>query len=801
MTKVTEHLFSKSPGANFPSWLSVVLSVGCACLISGSAIAQTDSDRQVQIHSADATTELRFAQVEQALAANESSEAIAQLQKISDEAAGRLIAFPASSLNESFPFTRFLPLDAKVAWQRNEWQSKYPQALHQYRATVDARIRQQLDLPQSVTDAKILKQIINEARSSSHETESLIRLGDLYLYRGWVNAARDCYQRTSTALRAPIGLADQTALTSVPWHFILRKFPLDQGLPATFKGFFAEPPPRCLGSSAIASPPSFETVARLIWCSILDDDITRAKFERRLLAECAGGDETERQQWLTKIDGWIASASPAEVRSSETELSTFRNGPGNYGNGLQRNETIVAAWSLAPGVETKATLGEMIWSQRLPRRYGTYEQLADHLPRASESSQGLLSHYPSIYGDRVFVNELNRIVAYDLETGKGWPSPTNRVPLYEHTTLEDQIAPLGYPMVGVPRGTLSILDDKLYARVGSAITGWRNANEFATASQSAIVGLDLQSEGRMLPGFPILLAGEGWANCEFEGSPLLIGDDLFVAITQRNSVQLRRFVACFDRFTARFKWRSPLLAAALPNRAEQANVISHQLLSFSSGRLFLDTGLGAIAAVDADNGSIAWLVRYARVDSTAEAYPRSQRFRQRDMTPPLIHRELVICAPQDCREIFALDWATGDLLWATEPGIANDAIHLLGTQANTLFVSGDRLYWLDVWSGRQVARYPESGSDLPGHALPWPRGLGRGLITQDAVLWPVAGKLLSFDIELGRSESGRAFVKPPWEIDLGTRMGEGAHLASNGKWLFLATPSRLMAFLPTASGR
>jgi outer membrane protein assembly factor BamB len=768
--------------------------VATCCVAATSARGQTNDDRQVQIHAADSTTELRLAQVQQALSANDATEAIAQLQKIADEADGRLVAFPSMSLNESFPFTRFLPLDSKVAWQRNDWQRTHPSVLEQYRATVDPRIRKQLDSAGAVSDVKILKRLVDEARSSSHEAESLIRLGDFYLYRGWVNAARDCYQRTSTSLRAPIGVANKPAISSIPWHHVLRKFPLDQNLPESLKDLFSQPPPTSLGSGAIASPPTYEVLSRLIWCSILQGDVQRAKFERRLLAECINGDEKERQQWLSKVDDWIASANPPKLRNSETGLSTF-------GGGLQRNATSDASWSMAGSVNTEGSLGEMIWGQRLSRRSGTYEQLADQLPRASEASQGLLSHYPVIFRDRVFVNELNRIVAFDLASGKGWPSPTNRVALYEHTTNEDQIAPLGYPMVGVPRGTLSILDEKLYARVGPAITGWRNANEFATSSQSAIVGLDLQSEGRMLPGFPILLTGESWANCEFEGSPLLVGDDLFVVITQRNSVQLRRFIVCFDRFTARLKWRSPLLAAALPNRAEMANVISHQLLSYSSGRLFLDTGLGAIAAVDADTGSIAWLVKYARVDSFAEAYPRSQRFRQRDMTPVMIHAEMIICAPQDCREIIALDWATGDLLWATEPGVATDAVHLLGTLGDDLFVSGDRLYWLDVWTGRQRARYPESGSDLPGHALPWPRGMGRGIVLQDAVLWPVAGKLLAFPIELGKTETGHNFVKPPWELNLGTRMAEGGHVISDGKWLILATPSRLMAFQPNASGR
>jgi len=60
------------------------------------------------------------------------------------------------------------------------------------------------------------------------------------------------------------------------------------------------------------------------------------------------------------------------------------------------------------------------------------------------------------------------------------------------------------------------------------------------------------------------------------------------------------------------------------------------------------------------DGAIRWLTEYPRVDLQNENPDRNTQHLFRDLTPCLLHRDLVIVAPLDCDRLFALDANTGD---------------------------------------------------------------------------------------------------------------------------------------------
>ncbi len=219
------------------------------------------------------------------------------------------------------------------------------------------------------------------------------------------------------------------------------------------------------------------------------------------------------------------------------------------------------------------------------------------------------------------------------------------------------------------------------------------------------------------------------------------------------------------------------------------------MLSIAGGRIFYNTNLGVIACLDITTGQIEWLTRYRRHERDKQPFSLPDRFRYRDLTPTLVHGGMIYCAPQDCAELFALDAATGDLVWATPDTTAADAIHLLGVAGDNLIVSGDRLLWIDRSTGQIHAQFPSAGTSGNLNALPSPRGLGRGLISGDEVYWPTANEILVFSTDLSQVNSVDA---PPMtrRIRLDTRGSEGGNLVAANGWLLIATPSRLMAFAP-----
>jgi len=381
-----------------------------------------------------------------------------------------------------------------------------------------------------------------------------------------------------------------------------------------------------------------------------------------------------------------------------------------------------------------------------------------------------------------------------VRTGKTWPVAEPVLPLFDSGLAEENILPLAYPLCGVPRATVAVDNQQLFARMGVGVTGWKEAPREAMGSISFLVGLDLAREGRLIEGFPIFLTGKTWTNCEFEGCPLPVGDRLLVCITERSSVQIRRFVAAFSRSSGKLLWRSMPLAAGMIDGASDANLVSYQMLSYADGTIYLNTNLGAIAALDAMDGELKWLVRYPRNQVDDAAYPESQRFRYRDLTPCLIEKDVIYCAPADRPEIFALDASTGDLLWSTIPEHSADVVHLLSAGDGTLVTAGDRVVWFDTASGRSLASFPSGVAAKPSEGVAEPRGLGRPWCTQDWIYFPSRNQISVLSRKLDRSKTGAQAIVSRDPILLASRASEGGNLVLAERWLLLATPSRLVAF-------
>ena len=78
--------------------------------------------------------------------------------------------------------------------------------------------------------------------------------------------------------------------------------------------------------------------------------------------------------------------------------------------------------------------------------------------------------------------------------------------------------------------------------------------------------------------------------------------------------------------------------------------------------VFISTGLGAVAALDAADGAILWIREYPRLNSSAQA--ESVRTRNRWDPNLLFEREgQVLAAPQDSNLLFGLQAEDGTIAW------------------------------------------------------------------------------------------------------------------------------------------
>ena len=182
--------------------------------------------------------------------------------------------------------------------------------------------------------------------------------------------------------------------------------------------------------------------------------------------------------------------------------------------------------------------------------------------------------------------------------------------------------------------------------------------------------------------------------------------------------------------------------------------LSHLLLSRDGSRLYFNTSAGAVAAVNATDGRVAWLVKYPRAAARTGNPDQPEQHLFRDLAPCLVWHDLVFIAPSDSARLFALEAATGQLAWALPPAAADDAVHLLGVSDETLIAGGDSLYWIDAYTGRLLAQFPPGRLGGAEIAAPSPRGFGRGLIAGSHVWWPTRDAIYVFEARPLKTEFG-----------------------------------------------
>jgi outer membrane protein assembly factor BamB len=262
------------------------------------------------------------------------------------------------------------------------------------------------------------------------------------------------------------------------------------------------------------------------------------------------------------------------------------------------------------------------------------------------------------------------------------------------------------------------------------------------------------------------------ANWSFEGAPVVDRGRVYVAM-RHTDVKPQEYVAAFDAATGRRLWRTSVVAADSP-ASGRGDEITHNLLTLVGDRVFINTDLGAVAALATEDGQIAWLHRYDRI-AGRQHEPLPVCF-DRDPSPCVYDRGLVYVAPADSPSVFALDAGSGAALWASDE--LGDMVDLLGVAGGNLIASGNRLAAVDATTGQLRFIWPESSTAGI-------RGFGRGVVAGNQIYWPTRDKIYVVDAITGQQRR-----KP---IDIAELSTSGGNLIAADGCLLLSTPDKLMA--------
>ncbi len=704
------------------------------------------------------------------LAERQWEEAVDAIRRVMEADAGRLVKVPeVRPLPEGFE--RLIPAREFCQWRLSALATEAPEALAHYRKLVDPLAEKWLTEGTAKRDEKLLKQVIQQALASSSGDEALLRLADISQERG---------------------------------EFAMSRYLLERILPTagtkTLTGAYPD-----------TDLPAAEIRARLVLVSILEGSSERAAQElaqfREQFPAATGRLAGKSGNLADTLTALLAQSSSWPAPKSAGDWPTL--GGNQARSGIAGGDVDIA--------------GQPLWTFALPRLHSDREWIGAGRLRIAEDMKSLLSYHPAVYRSQVLLRLDARgnsyITSLSAQTGEVvWQVEESRHPPLQGEPAKDDQGAKG-PLevsdahdglkrhLGVARYTVTIQGHNLFTRIVSPVTGHsiHRRDEPTLKDQGWIMGLDLRTQGKPLDGFPLQPETTSWS---FEGTPVADESHLYVAMRRTEQGRCQMHIACFDlpttplgvpagadenyRNTGRLKWRTKLCSGTTPG-AGDIDEISHVLLSLDSGMIYCNTNLGAVAAVSADDGRIAWVVKYPRAAFRSGDPDKNEGHFFRDLNPCLIAGDLMVVAPSDCDRIFALRRGSGQLAWTTAPGVAADVQHLLGCRGNSLICSGDYLYWLDMQTGAVQVQYPAAVVGGPMFASPSPRGLGRGILAGDHVYWPTRENVLVFHQTPRKTDGGYA-PQGIKEMPLFPRGAVGGNLVVAEGKLFLATGEKLLAF-------
>jgi len=728
--------------------------MACELGLSQTATGEPAQSSAVSIDEIDNTAQAALLRAEALLDDGQWEEAVENIRRVMETSGSRLIRIGGASHG----FTRALPVGQYCQILLANLHERAPEALRIYRRQVDPLAGQRYADALAAREPRLLARIVDELFLSSFGDDASFWLGEFAFERGHLTAARAAWERLGPQFRwrPPAGVQAGADAGYPLWRLVP-----DTDRAAVWPRIEAALRDRPLPRGWLAYPDTNldldEVRASLALASLLEGDRPRATAELALLNQLA-----------PTAQGKIGGRSGKLV----SLLAEFRRQIAEWPRPQTDDDWLTFAGSAArnKAVSTDVDVaGVPIWQVSLPRLSAILPGQRPRILRVAEDPDGLLGYHPLIVGDRVVLQQGESFTEFDLHSGE-LRVGSDRPNLGGEVAEQSLVA---------RRFTTTANLNRLYACV-----------DFDHAPLSRIVGLDLRADFKLV--LDVRLSGSEWDGAwRFSGAPVTDGSRLYVAVRRTNQVRPEAHVACFDARSGRLCWRRFVCAAdaQLPPHPE----LAQNLLTMDEETLYLNTNLGVVAALRAEDGQVQWTVQYPRVDLQQPDPDRNELHLMRDLNPCLAYRGMVMVAPRDCQHLFCLDAITGTVLWATPAGQGADVVHLLGVGQGRLLASGECLYWFDIATGQLVCRFPASFQSGAGRARPSPRGYGRGLLAGDRVLWPTRQAIYVFQQRTIKTERGRqpALIR---RIELAGRGATGGNLLIADGVLLIAAADRLLAF-------
>ncbi|MGC4034253.1 MAG: PQQ-binding-like beta-propeller repeat protein [Tepidisphaeraceae bacterium] len=406
----------------------------------------------------------------------------------------------------------------------------------------------------------------------------------------------------------------------------------------------------------------------------------------------------------------------------------------------------------------------------------TYKNVVER-DRKQGLSTGIL---PSVDGGTLFFQDNARVYAYSLASGLPLPG-------WQQSYANSPKSAFAVDAIPMPRGkqlAVSVTPQSVVALVGQVdLSAVQQLNYPLTPPQ--IVCLDRTTGKRLWSQQPQKLkVPDELANLRdgvFYGTPVVDGDTVYALVNANRNGQFEEcHVVALRLSDGSFKWATYVASTSLGSRffgdefEGSFTTGTPATLSMSAGRLFVSTGLGAIACLESTSGNVRWLDLYPRnPGAAAERRIASLQARLASgkpylNTPPVVADGRVFVMPNDGGSVFVFDADDGSLVRELPKKLDPDtrkfppATTILAVIGDKLVLSNKATVFLIPWqtfdpmksliaNGGRYKTFPAGKSDTAADASDSIRG--RPFVTQDAVYVPTSARLYRVSLKTFNIES------------------------------------------------
>lgn len=246
--------------------------------------------------------------------------------------------------------------------------------------------------------------------------------------------------------------------------------------------------------------------------------------------------------------------------------------------------------------------------------------------------------------------------------------------------------------------------------------------------------------------------------------PLVVGSHVLVqCVRTRGRIELN--VACYHIQTGELIWKTPLITGQ-----RELNMFGRALKEFVApplvhrdGRVYAQTQLGVIAALDLFSGTPYWVTSYDQVQMTSGRWQQGGRMSSvwRNV-PPVLSEDLLLATPFDSPDLICLDLESGKPRWTMSNALLCQAVdslrgkgvlnHLVGVSEGRVILGGRRVAAFEAPAGGLKMRAPGrlAWAFPPGPTKSLGAVVAQPLITGSTILVPDTRELVELDARTGR---------------------------------------------------